>query len=90
MMLALLHRPFQFFLVISKQSMNLVVCFVADNLNLRTKFLPRRCRILIQQRWNPIMVLLRQRPDLLLLSPSQLQVSRQPSKFLIDCSVWIC
>jgi len=47
-MLALLHRLFQFSLVISKQSMNLAVRFVADSVNLGTKLLPRRCRILIE------------------------------------------
>ena len=67
-MLALLHRLFQFFLVISKQSMNLSVRLVADRMNLRTKLLPRTCRILIEQRLNPIVMLLDQRPDLLLLS----------------------
>jgi hypothetical protein len=39
-MLALLHRLSQFFLVIGKQSINLEVRFVADHVNLRTKFLP--------------------------------------------------
>ena len=56
-MLALLHRPFQFFLVIRKQSMNLAVSFVADSVNLRTKLLSRSVRILIEQRLNFIMVL---------------------------------
>jgi hypothetical protein len=46
---ALHHRLFQFFLVISQQRMNFVVPFVADGVNLRTKLLPRRCRILIEQ-----------------------------------------
>jgi len=83
-MLALLHRLFQFLLVISKHSMNLAVRFVADSVNLRTKLLPRRCRILIEQRLNLIMVLLKQRPDLVLLLGSQLQISRKASKFLVD------
>jgi hypothetical protein len=83
-MLALLHRLFQFFLMIGKQSMNLAVRFVADSVNLRTKLLPRRCRILIEQRLNPIMVLLKQRPDLLPLFRSQLQIFRKASKFLVD------
>jgi hypothetical protein len=83
-MFALLHRLFQFFLVISKQGMNLVVRIVADSVNLRTKLLPRRCRILIEQRLNPVMVLLKQRPDLLLLFRSQLQIFRKASKFLVD------
>ena len=80
----MLHRLFQFFLVISKQSMNLVVRFVADNVNLRIKLVSRNCRILVEQRLNPIMVLLKQRPDLLLLFPSQLQIFRKLSKFLVD------
>jgi hypothetical protein len=52
--------------------------------NLRTELLPRRVRILIEQRLNPVVVLLKQRPDLLLLLRSQLQVFRKPSKFLVD------
>jgi hypothetical protein len=83
-MLALLHRLFQFFLVIGKQGMNLAVRFVADSVNLRTKLLPRSCRILIEQRLNPILVLLKQRPDLLPLFRSQLQIFRKASKFLVD------
>ena len=52
--------------------MNLAVRFLADSVNLRGKLLPRRIRILIEQRLNPIIVLLKQRPDLLLLFGSQL------------------
>jgi hypothetical protein len=66
-MLALLHRLFKFFLMISKQIMNLAVRFVADSVNLRTKLLPRSYRILTEQSLNPIVLLLKQRPDLLLL-----------------------
>ena len=83
-MLALLHRLFQFLLVVSKQSMNLAVRFIADSVNLRSKLLPRNCRILVQQRLNPIVVLLKPRPDLLLLFRSQLQIFRKASKFLVD------
>ena len=83
-MLAVLHRLFQFFLVISKQSMNLVVRIVADSVNLRSKILPRSCRILIEQCLNLIVVLVKQGPDLLLLFRSQLQIFRKPSKFLVD------
>jgi hypothetical protein len=83
-MLALLHRFFQFFLVIGKQSMNLAVRFVADSVNLRTKLLPRSFRILIEQRLNLIVVLLKQRLDLPLLFRSQLQIFRKASKFLVD------
>ena len=82
-MLTLQHRLFQFFLMICKQSMNLVVRFVADSVNLRTKLLPRSCRILIEQRLNPIVVLVEQGPDLLLLLRSQLQIFRKASKFLV-------
>jgi hypothetical protein len=63
---------------------DLVVRIVADGVNLRTKILPRSCRILIEQRLNPVMVLLQQRPDLLLLLRSQLQIFRQASKFLVN------
>ena len=61
-----------------------VVVFVADRVNLRTELLPRSCRILIEQRLNPIMVLHEQRPDLLPLFRSQLQIFRKHSKFLVD------
>jgi hypothetical protein len=64
--------------------MNLAVRFVADSVNLRTKFLPRSVRILIEQRLNLIVVLVKQRPDLLLLFRSQLQIFRKASKFLVD------
>jgi hypothetical protein len=83
-MLALHHRLFQFFLVIGKQSVNLAVRFVADRMNLRTKLLPRGRRILIEQHLNLIVVLLEQRPDLLLLLRSQLQVFCKVSKLLVD------
>jgi hypothetical protein len=83
-MLALLHRLSQFFLVLGKQSMNLVVRFVADSVNLWSKRLPRSCRILIKYCLNPIMVLLKQRPDLMLLFRSQLQILRKASKFPVD------
>jgi hypothetical protein len=52
--LALLHRLFQLFLVIRKQSMNLLMGVVADSVNLRSKILPRRGRILIEERLNPV------------------------------------
>jgi hypothetical protein len=79
-----MHRFFQLFLVIRKQSMNLVVRLVADSVNLRTEILARSCGILVEQRLNPIVVLLQQRPDLLLLFRSQLQIFGKPSKFLVD------
>jgi hypothetical protein len=56
--------------------MNLAVRFVAYSMDLRTEFLPRRCRILIEQRLNIVMVLLKQMPDLLLLLRSQFQILR--------------
>jgi hypothetical protein len=85
---ALLHRLFQFLLVISQKSMKLVVRFVADRVNLRSKILPRGCWILVEQRRNPIVVLLKQRPDLLMLFRSQLQIFRKTSQFLVD-GPWI-
>jgi hypothetical protein len=83
-MLAMHHRLFQLSLVVRQQSMNLTMRIVADSVNLRTELLPRSCRILIQQRLNPIVVLVQQRPDLLLLFRSQLQIFRKPSKLLVD------
>jgi len=83
-MLALLHCLLQFFLVIREQSMNLAVRFVADGVNLKTELLSRSCRILIEQRLNLIVVLVEQRPDLLLLFRGQLQIFRKASEFLID------
>ena len=64
--------------------MNFAMRLVADSVNLRTELLPRRARILIEQRLNPVVVLLKQRPDLLLLLRSQLQIFRKASKFLAD------
>ncbi len=64
--------------------MNLVVCFVADSVNLRCKLLPRSCRVFIQQHLNLILVFLKQMSNLLPLFRSQLQILRQASKLLID------
>jgi hypothetical protein len=64
--------------------MNLAVRFVADSVDLRIKLLPRNCRIFIEQRLNPIVVLIKQRPDLLLLLRSQLQIFRKASKSLVN------
>jgi hypothetical protein len=83
-MLALLHRLLQFFLVIGQQSMNLAVRFIADSVNLRAKLLPRSVRILIKQRLNPVVVRVKQRPDLLLLFRGQLQIFPKPGKFLVN------
>jgi hypothetical protein len=80
----LLHYLFQFFLVIRKQRMNLAVCVVADSVNLRTELLPRSVRILIEQRLNPVMVLFKKRPDLLLLFRSQFEIFREAGKFLVN------
>jgi hypothetical protein len=87
--LASLHRLFQFFLVISQQSVNFAVRVVADSVNLRSKLLPRSFRIFVEQRLNLVMVLLKQRPDLLLLFRSQLQIFCKVSELLIDRGVWI-
>jgi hypothetical protein len=65
--LALPHCFFQFFLMIRKQSMDLTVRLVADCVNLRAEFLARGIRIFVEQRLNLVVVLLKQRPDLLLL-----------------------
>jgi hypothetical protein len=70
--------------VIRQQSMNLAVRFVADRVNLRTKLLPPRFRILIEQCLYLIVVFVKQRADLLLLFRSQLQVFRKLRKFLVD------
>jgi hypothetical protein len=82
-MLALLHRLFQFFLMISKLSMNLAMRFVADRVNLRTNLLPRGFRIPIEQCLNSVVVL-KQRPDPLLLFWSQLQIFCEAGKFLVN------
>ena len=39
-MFALLHRLFQLLLIIAEQSMDLVMRFIADGVNLRTERLP--------------------------------------------------
>jgi hypothetical protein len=83
-MLALLHRLFQLFLVIGKQSMNLMVGFVADRVNLRTELLARGVRIFIEQHLDLIVMLMKQRPDLLLLLRRQLQIFAKTNEFLVD------
>jgi hypothetical protein len=67
LMLALLQRLFQLLLVSAKQAMDLTMRFVADGVNLRTELLARCSRILIEQRLNPVVMLLEHGPDLLLL-----------------------
>jgi hypothetical protein len=44
LMLALLHRVFQLFLVIARQGMNFAMHFIADGANLRHKPLCRRIK----------------------------------------------
>jgi hypothetical protein len=83
-MFALPHRFLQLLLVIVEQGVDFMMGFVADGVNPRAKFLPRSCRILIEQRLNLIVMLHKQRPDLLLLFRSQLQIFRKASKLLID------
>ena len=58
-MLALLHRLFQLLLVIAQQGMDFTVRFLADRVNLRTELLARSVRILIEQRLNPVVVLIK-------------------------------
>ena len=70
--------------MVGKQSVDFVVRFVTDSVNLRTKLLSRGCRILIERRRNLIVVLLKQRPNLLLPFRSQLQILCKLSKFLGD------
>ena len=62
--------------MISEQSVNLAVRFVADCVNLRAEILARDIRTFIEQRLNLVVVLLKQRPDLLLLFRSQFQIFR--------------
>ncbi len=64
--------------------MNLAMRFVADSVNLRTKLLTRCFRVVIEHHLNLVMVLHKQQPDLTLLLLCQLQVFREPSKFLVD------
>jgi hypothetical protein len=86
--LALLHR----LLLSGDQQAKHESCgaFRHNRVNLRTKRLPRRCRILVEQRLNPVVVLLKQRRNLLLFR-SRLQIFRKASKFLVDrCGLRIC
>jgi hypothetical protein len=55
-----------FFLVISQQSMNLAMRFFAHSVNLWTKPLSQSC--VIEQRLKLIVVVVKQRPDLVLRS----------------------
>ena len=45
--------------VIAQQGVDFTMRFVADSVDLGAKLLPRRCRILIEQRLNPVMMLLK-------------------------------
>ncbi len=83
-MLVLLRRLFQFFLVISKQGMNLAVRFVADSVNLRSqapaaklsdsyRAAPESYRGAPQAEAGPAAA-----------DRSQLQIFRKASKFLVD------
>lgn len=83
-MLAVLHRRFQCLLVIGEQSVNLVMRFLANGMNLWTKLLSRGFWILIEQRLNLVVVLLKQNSDLVLLWLSQLQILCQSSQLLVD------
>lgn len=83
-MLASLHRPFQLFLVIGKQSVNPAVGFVADRVNLWGKIPPRCCWVLIEYGLYLVVMVLKQRPNLLLLFRSQFQIFGKASKFLVD------
>jgi hypothetical protein len=82
--LALLQRLFQLLLVSAKQDMDLAMRCVADSVNLRTELLARCGRILIEDRLNPVVVLLEQGPDLPLLFRSQLEILCQTSELLVD------
>jgi hypothetical protein len=62
-MLALPHRVFQLPLAIAEQGVDFTVRYIADGVNLRTEFLPRSVRILVEQRLNSFVVLLEQGPD---------------------------
>jgi hypothetical protein len=90
-MLTFLHGLFQLFLAICEQIMNLAVGFVADIVNLRCELPSRSFRILVEQRLNLVLVLQKQRPDLLLLFRSQLQIFRKVGQLLVDrLRVWTC
>jgi hypothetical protein len=66
-MLASLHRRFQLPLVIAQQGVNFTMRILADSMNLRTEFPARSVRIPIEERLNPVVMLIKQRHDLLLL-----------------------
>ncbi len=69
--------------------MNLAVRVVADSVSLQTELLPRSCRILIERRLNPILGLLKQRPDLRMLFRSHsISFGRRACSWSIDCGVW--
>ena len=78
------HGFFQIFLVIGEQGVNLMMSFIADGVNLRGKVLAGRFGISVEQGLNFIVVLLKERTDLLLLLRSQLQVFGELRELLID------
>jgi hypothetical protein len=83
-MLTLLHRLFQLLLVIAEQGMDFAMCFLADGVDLRSELLARSVWILIEQRLNPVVVLLEQGLDLPLLFSGQFEIPCQAREFLID------
>lgn len=60
LVLALLHRLFQLFLVVGKKSMNFTVRLIADRVDLRTEVTTRSVWVLVQECLNPIVVLLKE------------------------------
>ena len=83
-MLALLHSLFQLLLVIAEQAVDFTMRFIADSVNLRTEFPARSVRVFVEYRLNLVVVLLEQRPDLLPLFPSQLEILCESNELLVD------
>ena len=64
--------------------MNFTVRFIADRVDLRTQILTRSIWILVEERLNLVMVLLKQGPDLFPLVRGEFQIFSQVIEFLIN------
>jgi hypothetical protein len=74
---AVLHGTCQLLLVLCQQRFNLAVCFVAGRVDLRAEVSAREHWIVVEQRLNPVVVLLKQGSDLFPLVRGEFQILRQ-------------
>jgi hypothetical protein len=81
---AFLHGFCQLLLVLGQQRFNFVVRLVADRVDLRAEVFAGDTWILIEQRLDPVVVLLKQRSDLFPLVRGEFKILCQMIEFLIE------